>query len=127
MRIQDVKYYLTREPKKILKAVKDSPRNTQIAMLNDYYRGDHWIWGAEVQSGITSRTTRSAKEVWKRNLQDRNDTGLAKAQIKTWNRIKSAVNTYTNYLRGDQTDNITISTDDDSQNNIIKGIFPDPN
>lgn len=107
MKYSDFKAFVTLPDyeKLVSQLKKVSVRNDYLEMLQDYYDGDQWAMNKGYKE---TRTARSGKEMWK-PFGDNPNTGYTKGELKVWNIIRSAIDVYAKYVRGDSKDDVKVT------------------
>lgn len=128
MKYSDFKAFVTLPDydKLVAQLKKVSVRNAYLDMLQDYYDGDQWALSKGYKE---TRTARSGKEMWK-PFGDNPNTGYTEGELKIWNIIRSAIDVYAKYVRGDSKDDVKVTirkgdTPDESLSYKAQDIFDD--
>lgn len=90
---------------KLINDLRNNGRNQKLMELRDYYSGRQWASVSKVRG--QTRQARSGRIMWKQMGDDPN-RGFTSGELKVWNLIAPAIDTYAKYARGDENDNIKI-------------------
>lgn len=112
---------------KLAEDLRGSKKNSLLDMYWDYYDG--YQWGVSENQVVKrlpyfkkTRSTRSGKIMWQDNANDKTSDGLDEGQLKVWNMVSMMIDTYRTYFRGDQNDEIELSSE---SGEVDSGYFGD--
>lgn len=124
-----IKQKASPELEKLIHKLKNSKKNTLIKLFEDYYNGHQWdVNGPSEQT----RFTKSQKEMWKKFDSRSAKQGFTSGELHVWNLIRTAIDIYARYTRGDEQEDVHIvvkngSKADDKLSEQAESIFGDLN